>query len=81
MWLPFGKRGVNGKGEILPIGDMIHKELSDNYLVHNEVLNFKNYGSNSSRTRTLVIGVDKKYAEDISPIELMLDYIQEKKPI
>ena len=57
----FWKTGcINKRGDVVSIGDMINEELGSNYLIHNEVLNFKNYGSNSSRTRTLVIGVDKK---------------------
>ena len=75
----FWKTGcVDKKGDIVQIGTMITEELSDRYLIHNEVLNFKNFGSNSSRTRTLVIGVDKSYSEEIAPIELMPDYSEEK---
>ena len=51
----FWKTGcVDKKGDIVQIGTMITEELSDRYLIHNEVLNFKNFGSNSSRTRTLL---------------------------
>ncbi len=75
----FCKTGcVDKKGNIVQIGTMITETLSDKYLIHKEVLNFKNYGSNSSRTRTLVIGVDKSCAEEIAPIELMPDYSEEK---
>ena len=41
------------------------------------VKTFKNYGSNSSRTRTIVIGVSKEMAEYISPIELYPNYVEE----
>lgn len=75
----FWKTGcINKYGKVVAIGEMITNELGDRYLIHNEVLNFKNYGSNSSRTRTLVIGVDKKFSNDISAIELMPDYTAEK---
>lgn len=75
----FWKTGcVDKEGNIVQIGTMITKELSNRYLIHNEVLNFKNFGSNSSRTRTLVIGVDKNYSDEISPIELMPEYSKEK---
>ncbi len=75
----FWKTGcVDKKGDIVQIGTMITEALSDRYLIHNEVLNFKNFGSNSSRTRTLVIGVDKSYSEEVVPIELMPDYSEEK---
>lgn len=75
----FWKTGcIDKNGDVVAIGEMIMNELSSKYLIHHDILNFKNYGSNSSRTRTLVIGVDKKFSDDISPIELMPDYTQEK---
>lgn len=75
----FWKTGcIDKNGKVVSIGEMIKSELGDDYIIHNEVLNFKNYGSNSSRTRTLVIGVDKSLLEEISPIELMPDYSSEK---
>lgn len=75
----FWKTGcINKRGDVVSIGDMISEELGSSYLIQNEVLNFKNYGSNSSRTRTLVIGVDKKLSDEISPMELMPDYMNEK---
>lgn len=75
----FWKTGcINKKGEVVSIGDMISEELGPSYLIYNKVLNFKNYGSNSSRTRTLVIGVDKRFSDEISPMELMPDYEEEK---
>lgn len=75
----FWKTGcIDKNGNVVTIGDMITNELGDKYLIHNEVLNFKNYGANSSRTRTLVIGVDKMFSDDISPVEIMPDYIAEK---
>lgn len=75
----FWKTGcVNNAGEVVAIGHLIMSELGEDYLIHNEILNFKNYGSNSSRTRTLVIGVHKEYSEQISPVELMPDFCQDK---
>ena len=75
----FWKTGcIDKQGDVVAIGDMITNELGEKYLIHHEVLNFKNYGSNSSRTRTLVIGVDKMFSDDISPIEIMPDYVSEK---
>ena len=75
----FWKTGcIDKNNDIVSIGDMIMDELSNKYLIYNKIVNFKNYGSNSSRTRTLVIGVDKKISEDVSPFELMPDYIPEK---
>jgi cytosine-specific methyltransferase len=76
----FWKTGcIDGKGNVVEIGEMITNELNDRYLIHHDVLNFKNYGSNSSRTRTLVIGVDKKLSYKISPMELLPNYTSEKK--
>lgn len=57
-------------GTILLIKEAIKKYLSEEYLYYFDTINFKNYGSNSSRTRTLVIGVRKDIAKNISPIEL-----------
>ncbi len=68
----------NNDGELVSIGDMIMDELSEDYVIHKEIVNFKNYGSNSSRTRTLVIGVSKELSEEVSPIELFPDYQPEK---
>lgn len=65
-------------GELKDIEDVIAEELGTNYIFMGKTINFKNYGSNSSRTRTLVIGVHKKYVDYISPIELFPDYQPEK---
>lgn len=53
-------------GVTMNIKDMIHKELGDFYDIKAEVLNLKNYGCNSSRTRTIVVGVDKTLGIDVS---------------
>lgn len=75
----FWKTGcVDLESNLIEIGEMILKNLGDNYIIYHETINFKNYGSNSSRPRTLVIGVDKIFSEDISPIELFPDYQEEK---
>ncbi len=65
-------------GHINEIGKVIYAELGKDYSIYSKVINFKNYGSNSSRTRTLVIGVEKKYRDYISPLELFPDYQKEK---
>lgn len=61
------------------IGDEIDLNLSSEYAFTSKVINFKNYGSNSSRTRTLVIGVRKDYLNIFSPFELFPNYQKEKK--
>ncbi|MDD3382705.1 MAG: DNA cytosine methyltransferase, partial [Bacilli bacterium] len=64
--------------QIMSIGDAIDKYLSNDYTIQSKVINFKNYGANSSRTRTLVIGVSKKHANEFSPEELFPAYTDEK---
>lgn len=58
-----------------PICEAIKKNLGGKYNIIEEVINFKDYGNPSSRTRTLVIGV-RKDLEDITPY----DVFPEKKP-
>lgn len=52
-----------------PIKEAISLNLGGKYNIGFKVLNFKDYGSNSSRTRTLVIGV-RKDIEEITPYDL-----------
>lgn len=59
-----------------PISEAIEKNLGCDYNYVGEVINFKNYGSNSSRKRTLVIGVRKDIK--CSPKNLFPDYTDEK---
>lgn len=49
------KCGVVGQEK--QISQAIMNELGDNYIIDSKVINFKDYGANSSRTRCLVIGV------------------------
>lgn len=60
----------------LEIGKMIKKELNTDYLISNRIINFKDYGSKSSRKRTLVIGVNKKLVarKAVVPWQLYPDY-------
>lgn len=64
---------------VMSISDAIDKNLSDDYVINSKVINFKNYGSNSSRTRTLVIGVLKKYVCEFTPEELFPIYRSEQE--
>lgn len=59
-----------------PISEAIEKNLGCDYNYVGEVINFKNYGSNSSRKRTLVIGVRKDI--ECNPKDLFPDYTSEK---
>lgn len=52
-----------------PIGESIELNLGGDYNILSSVVNFKEYGSQSSRTRTLVIGVRKDLV-NISPYQL-----------
>lgn len=65
-------------GTIKEIGKVINEELGNEFIIYNRILNFKNYGSNSSRTRTLVIGVSKDIQSIVTPMELFPDYCKEK---
>lgn len=61
----------------MSIGSAIDNHLGSHYSIYDKVINFKNYGSASSRTRTLVIGVRNDYADIVSPIELFPDFRKE----
>ncbi|MFA6756008.1 MAG: DNA cytosine methyltransferase [Bacilli bacterium] len=61
-----------------PIEEAIKQNLSDNYVFSYQVLNFKNYGSNSSRTRTLVIGIRKDIEESATGLNFFPDFRKEK---
>jgi DNA (cytosine-5)-methyltransferase 1 len=52
-----------------PIGDSIELNLGGDYNILSQIINFKEYGSQSSRTRTLIIGVRKDLV-NISPYQL-----------
>lgn len=74
----FWKTGCTYGEDIVTIGEMIKSELSSEFVIENRILNFKNYGSNSSRTRTLVIGVHKSESNTILPLELFPAFKEEK---
>ena len=61
---------VTREGETMPIGQFIQRHLGDDYVISARVLNFMNYGSNSSRTRTLVVGIDRDYRNQFVPYDL-----------
>jgi DNA (cytosine-5)-methyltransferase 1 len=52
------------------IREAIEVNLGGKYNIHYQVINFKDYGNPSSRTRTLVIGVRKDIPE-VTPLDLM----------
>ncbi len=51
----------------------IRSNLSSDYAIASKIVNFKNYGSNSSRTRTLVIGT-RKDLKEVTPLDLFPDF-------
>jgi len=60
------------------ISDAIDNHLEKDYSIYAQVINFKNYGACSSRSRTIVIGVRRDIANFISPFELFPNYKEEK---
>lgn len=66
---------VDGKDK--KIREAIELNLGGAYNIHYQVINFKDYGNPSSRTRTLVLGV-RKDLQEISPLEFMPDMSSEK---
>lgn len=64
---------VDGKEK--PIRNAIEEHLSKHYNILYKIVNFKDYGNPSSRTRTLVLGV-RKGLNDITPY----DIFPEKRP-
>ncbi len=64
-------------GEDKSIKDAIIYHLSSHYSIEFKIINLKNYGSNSSRTRTLVVGVNKDLKE-ITPLDIFPDYVEEQ---
>lgn len=62
----------------VPIGEYVREVLGKDYIISGRILNFMNYGSNSSRTRTLMIGVDKAYRNNITPYDIYPEFRTEK---
>jgi DNA (cytosine-5)-methyltransferase 1 len=60
-----------------PIEEAISRTLGHKYSIYSRVVNFKDFGTPSSRTRTLVIGVRNDLADFVSPIELFPNFQQE----
>ncbi|MCM1262212.1 MAG: DNA cytosine methyltransferase [Butyrivibrio sp.] len=69
---------ITPDGRTVSIGEYVREVLGKNYIISGRILNFMNYGSNSSRTRTLMIGVDKEYRNNITPYDLYPEFRPEK---
>ena len=65
-------------GENKTISAAIESNLGQAYSYASRIINFKNYGACSSRQRTVVIGVSKDYADEVSPLELYPDLVKER---
>lgn len=66
--------------ELITIREAIEKNLRGQYNIFYKKINFKDYGSNSSRPRTLVLGT-KKTLKEITPLDIFPEEIKEKKLI
>ncbi len=64
-------------GQDKPIREAIELDLAGYYNIASKVINFKDYGNPSSRTRTLVVGV-RKDQKEITPLELFPDRQEEQ---
>lgn len=60
---------VDTDGVLKPISEAIDANLSGRYSILKKVVNLKDYGSPSSRTRTLVVGV-RRDIHDITPSDI-----------
>lgn len=63
-------------GNFSKIKDVINNELRNYYSIAYKVLNLKFVGSNSSRTRTIVIGLRRDLSQHYSPWELFPDKVK-----
>ena len=64
-------------GKEVTIENAIDKNLGKSYNIVKKIINFKDYGSNSSRTRTLTIGV-RKDLKNIKPNDIFPSKEKEK---
>lgn len=60
------------------IAAAIENNLGQTYSYASRVINFKNFGACSSRQRTVVIGVSRDLADEVSPLELYPDPVRER---
>ena len=66
------------RGRVKKISQAFEEYLGEDYLYESRIINFKNHGANSSRTRTLVIGVRLDLVNVISPDALYPNETEEK---
>ena len=63
-------------GQTRPIGEALHRALAPEYEIFAQVVNLKNYGCGSSRTRALVVGTRKDLA--FTPLDVWPDWTPER---
>jgi DNA (cytosine-5)-methyltransferase 1 len=68
---------TNNDGELMTIKESLNKILFSNYFISSKKINLCNFGSNSSRTRTLILGCRRDLNEN--PDNFFPNYIKEKK--
>ncbi|PJE81682.1 restriction endonuclease [Candidatus Pacearchaeota archaeon CG10_big_fil_rev_8_21_14_0_10_32_42] len=68
---------TDNDGKEKPIKEAIEKNLSGKYNILYQVVNFKDFGVPSSRSRTLVIGV-RKDIKDVTPYDIFPEEENEK---
>ena len=61
-----------------PISEAIENNLGSDYIYISKVINFKNFGACSSRSRTIVIGVRNDLEDEVSPFELFPSPVKER---
>ncbi|OFA12710.1 modification methylase HaeIII [Lentilactobacillus sunkii] len=65
-------------GKTYEINTVIYNHLQSKYNILGKEINFKDYGANSSRPRTLVIALRKDIFPNVSPIKLFPDRVAPK---
>lgn len=68
---------TDNDGEVKTIAETIDNNLSNSYNISSRVINFKSFGANSSRTRTLVIGI-RKDLKSVVPNDFFPEESKEK---
>ena len=63
-------------GQTRPIGEALRRALAPEYEIFAQVVNLKNYGCGSSRTRALVVGTRKDLA--FTPLDVWPDWTPER---
>lgn len=69
---------VDADGSRRSIGDAVEAHLGRDYDYEFRVMNFKDFGSCSSRRRTLVVGVARDAGLDVTPADLYPDPVPER---